>query len=83
MASVVKGKPSAGEDIVSLYTSDLLSLDTAVARECNRGHLPSDGGGVKENSAQLSSLPFCFLRPEASAMRILFWLSWFTLKGLF
>lgn len=82
VASVVKGKPSVGEDIVSLYTSGPLSLDMAVARECTREHLPSDVGGDEGNSAQFSSLPFCFLHPKASAMRILFWLSRFPLKAL-
>lgn len=61
VASVVKGKPSAGEDIVSLYTSGPLSLDMAVARECTREHLPSDvGGGMKETVLNLAPCPFVF-----------------------
>lgn len=61
-----------------------LSLEMAVVREYNRERLPPDWGGGEGNGDQLSSLPFCFLlpTPEASAMRILFWLSWFPLKGL-
>lgn len=39
-------------------------------------------GGDEGNSAQFSSLPFCFVHPKASAMRILFWLSRFPLKAL-
>lgn len=61
-----------------------LSLEMAVTKEYNREHLPPDWGD-EGNGAQLSSLPFCFSHrtPEASAVRLLFWLSWFPLKGLF
>lgn len=54
-----------------------LPLEMAVMKEYNQEHLPPDGGGDEGNGAQLSSLPFCFSRPtpEASAVRILFWLS--------